>query len=144
LQTVSELSHWVTSKEQLLLGIAIISLLFFIASLALIPWILIRLPADYFSRSHERQPLLAARYNPLLSATVRILRNIIALIFIVLGLLMLVLPGQGLLTLFVGLVVAAFPGKRRLVNWLVSRPSICRPINWLRRRAGRQSLEMPE
>lgn len=99
---------------------------------------------DYFSRSHERRPLLAAGYHPLLAATLRIVRNIIALILIVLGLFMLVLPGQGLLTLFVGLVVADFPGKHRLVNWLVSRPSICRPINWLRRKAGKEPLKMPE
>ncbi|MCW8196391.1 hypothetical protein F6455_16475 [Proteobacteria bacterium 005FR1] len=143
LQKIPELSHWVTNNDQLLFGVAIASLAVFLASLALIPWLLVRIPPDYFSRAHERRSLLAG-YNPFLVIVLRVLRNVLAVIFIVLGLLMLVLPGQGLLTLFLGLVVADFPGKHGLVNWLVSHPSICRPINWLRRRAGRQPLEMPE
>ena len=53
---------------------------------------------------------------------------------------MLVLPGQGLLTLLVGFLLVDAPGKYRLERWLVSRKAVLRPINWLRRRKGRQPL----
>jgi hypothetical protein len=65
------------------------------------------------------------------------------MILILLGLLMLVLPGQGLVTLLVGLMVLDFRGKRALEQRLVARPGVLRFINGLRSRAGRAPLEMP-
>ena len=66
-----------------------------------------------------------------------------AVVLVLAGLIMLVVPGQGLLTLAVGLVLVDFPGKYRLERWLVTRPPVWRAINWLRKRAGREPLERP-
>ena len=44
---------------------------------------------------------------------------------------MLVAPGQGLLTMVVGLLLVDFPGKYRLERWLVTRQQVWRSINWL-------------
>jgi hypothetical protein len=70
-------------------------------------------------------------------------KNLLGAVLIVAGLLMLVVPGQGLLTIAVGLALTDFPGKFRLERWIVKRPSVWRTINWLRRRAGREPLERP-
>jgi hypothetical protein len=56
---------------------------------------------------------------------------------------MLIVPGQGMLTIAVGLVLTNFPGKFRLERWIATRRSVWRSINWLRRRAGREPLERP-
>jgi hypothetical protein len=58
------------------------------------------------------------------------------------GVAMLVLPGQGLLTLLMGFLLVDFPGKYRLERWLFARPIVRRPINWLRHRAGRVPLQL--
>jgi hypothetical protein len=55
---------------------------------------------------------------------------------------MLVLPGQGVLTILAGITLLNYPGKRRLELWLVRRPAIHRAIDWIRRRAGRAPLEL--
>ena len=49
-------------------------------------------------------------------------------------------PGQGLLTMLVGLVLLDIPGKRRLELKLVSRPRVVRAINRLRKRFSRPPL----
>ena len=56
---------------------------------------------------------------------------------------LLLLPGQGILTIAMGLVTADFPGKRRIERWLVARPGILKSLNWVRARAGRPLLIAP-
>jgi len=56
--------------------------------------------------------------------------------------LMLVLPGQGLLTIFVGLMLLDFPGKYQVERRAVSYKPILRSINWLRQRVGRDPLRV--
>ena len=67
-------------------------------------------------------------------------KNVIGLLLIVGGLLMLVLPGQGLLTMITGLLLINYPGKYRLEQKLVSKPSIFRALNWIRIKANKPPL----
>ena len=53
---------------------------------------------------------------------------------------MLLLPGQGVLTMLLGFIMVDLPGKYRFERWLVARPLVLRSINMLRRRAGREPL----
>ncbi len=70
-------------------------------------------------------------------------KNLLGGVLVVLGLVMLLTPGQGLLTLLIGLMLMNFPGKYRLERWLVTRPGVLRALNWLRARQGHQPLEAP-
>ena len=56
---------------------------------------------------------------------------------------MLVLPGQGVLTIVIGLLLMEFPGKTRLERWLVGRPSVLEFVNRMRTRRGRPPLQAP-
>ena len=58
------------------------------------------------------------------------------------GLAMLVLPGQGLLTILIGLMLLDFPGKRRLERRIVARPAILAMLNRMRARRGRDPLRV--
>jgi hypothetical protein len=118
------------------------SVLFFVLSLIGLPMALTRMPADFFSRPERRRLRLAERKRPFWFVLLRILRNALGGVLIALGLLMLVVPGQGLLTIFVALFLIDFPGKRRLQRWVIARPTVHRPVNALRRRAGRPPLEL--
>ena len=73
-----------------------------------------------------------------------IAKNILGFVLIIAGIAMLVLPGQGLLTIVVGVVLMNFPGKFRLERWLAMRAPIWRSLNWLRRKARRPELQRPE
>ena len=62
-------------------------------------------------------------------------KNALGYIFIVAGIVMLALPGQGILAILIGIMLLNFPGKFRLERWIITRRPVIRSINWLRRRA---------
>lgn len=122
-----------------------LSLLVFVGSLFAVPWIVARLPADYFSERSGREGGDAVKIfagQQVARWVFLFAKNILGLVLLLAGLAMLVLPGQGLLTLFVSLMLLDFPGKRRLERAIVSRPAILKSINWLRGRYRRPPLEL--
>lgn len=119
------------------------SLLLVALSVVGVPLVLRRLPADFFSRPERRRVPLRERDRPIRFVVRRTLKNGLGYALLALGLLMLVVPGQGLLTVLVALFLVDFPGKRRLQRWVISRPVVHRPVNALRRRVGRPPLELP-
>ncbi len=119
-----------------------ITVLLLVVSVVGVPVVLTRLPTDFFSRP-ERRLAPSGQRRPLGSMLLRGLKNVLGWVLLVLGLLMLVAPGPGVPTLFISLYLVDFPGKHRLQGWLISRPAVHRPVNALRRRAGRPPLELP-
>lgn len=112
------------------------SVFIFIATLILVPILLVRLPTDYFAHG-KRQRAAWRQHHPLIRAVLLVGKNIVGLLLLVTGVAMLFLPGQGLLTMVMALVLLDLPGKYRLERWLISRRPILRGVNWLRRRAHR-------
>jgi hypothetical protein len=117
------------------LGLAVGSLLLVIV---LLPLFVVQLPTDYFVAS--RQELRHER--TLLGWVWRILRNVLGLFFVLAGGAMLVLPGQGVLTILIGLLLLEFPGKRALERRLVARPGIKGFLDRIRARRGVPPLEV--
>lgn len=116
----------------------IFSIVSFIASLIAIPIILVRVPEDYFS---ERRPRTWFKnHHPVLRLTALALKNLLGAILLLGGLAMLVLPGQGLLTMLIGISLMDFPGKRALERSIIDRPLILKSINRIRQRFGRPPL----
>ena len=72
-----------------------------------------------------------------------ILKNTVGALLLVVGIAMLVLPGQGILTILMGLMLSDVPGKRRLELWLVKRPPVLRALNWMREKGGKEPFELP-
>ena len=134
-----ELVEPIWNNETVLLGLGLFSVLSLVVSIFLIPMLVVRIPVNYFSEE-EPEILPLVHRHILIRWLGLILKNVIGMIFITLGIAMLFLPGQGLLTIFIGILFLNFPGKYRLERWLVGRPSIRNAANWLRRRAGRPPL----
>ncbi|HVY31836.1 MAG TPA: PGPGW domain-containing protein [Polyangiaceae bacterium] len=105
-------------------GLLVFSLLAVLASVLLVPRFLARLPRDYLRQPVQHQA----------SVFWRVLRNVAGALLVLLGVAMLVLPGQGLLTLLVGLMLVDFPGKHQLIVKLLSRPKVLNVVNKLRAR----------
>jgi hypothetical protein len=56
------------------------------------------------------------------------------------GIIMLVLPGQGILTIVIGLTLVDFPGKYRIESAIVRHATVRRAIDWIRQKANKPPL----
>jgi hypothetical protein len=133
---------WIQSHGVLLGWLSAASVLVFVGSLTLIPWLVIRIPADYFLRQRHYADRWKPRH-PALRIAVLAIKNCIGGLLVLAGLIMLVTPGQGVLTILVGLLLVDFPGKFAAERWLISRPPVFRAVNWVRGKAKRPPLESP-
>jgi len=104
---------FIHSHEELLLWLEIASVIGFIGSLIVIPWILIQIPLDYFS--HEKRQK-HQWYNdlPILRLVFLLMKNILGVIFIISGIIMLFILGQGIITIIIGVIFADFPYKYKI------------------------------
>jgi len=117
-----------------------IALFTFVASLVVIPLVVVRMAPDYFMP--DRGSALSDRH-PLVCLLGRIGKNVLGVVIFVAGVVMLFIPGQGLLTMLLGLVLLDFPGKRGLELRLVRMPKVHRTLDWIRARYGRPPLQVP-
>lgn len=134
--------EWIEANEAALLWLAGSSTFVFLATLIAVPWLVTRIPRDYFTHK-RRRPAARGGQHPMLRALLTAGKNMLGVVFVAVGLAMLVLPGQGVMTILVGILLLDLPGKYRLECWVVRRKPILRSINWLRRRAGRPPLVVP-
>ncbi len=136
--------NWVESHPEWVWWSGAASVLTFVCSLVVVPVLLCLVPADYFVRDGE--PALESWIDrrPVLRWTFRIAKNLLGATFVILGLAMLVLPGQGVLTILLGVMLLDLPGKRRVEIALLRRPHVLRGINWLRSRGSRPPLQLPD
>ena len=127
------------SLREMALGILIFAGTFLI-SLAVVSFILVKLPPTYFQPSHSR-PFWLDRH-PAIRWSGLIAKNVLGVVLVLLGILMSVpgVPGQGILTILLGIMLVDFPGKRRLEYKLVSRPRVLEAINRLRHRFSKPPL----
>ena len=131
---------WFHGHETLVTWVFFASILMFVGGLIGVPWLIVRMPHDFFLRHDKPSPYR----HPALHATLVVLRNIVGWTLLVAGVAMLLLPGQGLLTILVAIALMDFPGKRRVELALVRRRPIHRAIDWIRRKAHRRPIELPE
>jgi hypothetical protein len=136
---VESLAQW---QPYLLLASGL-SLFVMLLTFAAVPWVVARLPHDYFSRP-TRATWRSSAQEPAFALVLGLLKNVLGLLLVVLGFIMLFTPGQGLLTLLAGLLLMNFPGKYHMERWLVMRPGVLRAMNWLRTRSGEPPFDAPE
>jgi hypothetical protein len=132
--------QWFADHPEVLIGIGISSIFIFLISILGISWFVAQIPEDYFLLS-KRQTSKWQQQKPILRFVVVVAKNILGLSLIIGGLLMLVLPGQGLLTIITGLLLVNYPGKYKLEQKLVLIPSIYKALNWIRFKAKKPPLQ---
>lgn len=128
---------------QPLLGwLAMLSVLTFFLSLILIPWVVGKLRQDCFLTLQQKDKHTS--HHSIGAIILAILRNIFGMILLFAGIIMLFLPGQGLLTILLGTLLISFPGKKRLMNNLVHQPKIQHSMDWLRKKRGKPPFLWPK
>ena len=135
--------EWSKTHQAMLWWIFAASIAFSVLTPFIVGWAILQLPADYFTRK-KRRPLSTWEKHAVLRPIYLVAKNLLGFVLIIAGIAMLILPGQGLLTIVVGMVLINFPGKFRLERWMATRRPVLRSLNWLRRRAGRPELKRPE
>lgn len=124
--------------RSLLLGV-LVFLGTFLLNLGIVSVVLVKLPKDHFKKTRSVTGS---------NATIRVLKvigkNVAGWLLIALGIVLSLpgVPGQGLLTVLLGVMLVDFPGKDRLEQKLLSRPGIINTINRLRGRFGKPALEL--
>jgi len=123
-----------------LIGLTVASAIGFVGTLFAIPMILVRLPADYFDTRTPRHWM--KDHHPALRLLGLIAKNVIGIVFLLAGFAMLFLPGQGVLTMLIGISLMDFPKKRELEAKMVGQPTVLGVINSMRQKFGKPPLTL--
>lgn len=131
---------WIRAHDELVFAMGIVSLVTFLGTLVLVPVLIVRIPTDYFA--HDRREHVEPYRHPVLHWVLTIGKNVIGAMLILAGIAMLVLPGQGLLTILIGIIVMDFPGKYVLEKKIAGMSGVLKALNWIRAKGGRPPLRV--
>ncbi|MBI9099743.1 MAG: hypothetical protein JEY91_14785 [Spirochaetaceae bacterium] len=121
--------------------LGIFSIATFVLTILILPIVIVRLPADYFA-VHKADGFIS-RQNRRWRFSLLFLKNLAGVILLVMGFLMLFIPGQGVLTILAGLSVMNFPGKRKLEIRIVSNKKVFHSLNWIRSKGKKEHFHNP-
>lgn len=128
------LIFWIEANQSWLRWVGLGSLIMFVLTIIVVPVIVVKMEADHFLRDRETT-----------KSVQQLLKNLFGIFLILSGIVLSIplIPGQGLLTILIGLALTDFPGKRKLELRLLK----LRPVHWaiqkLRKKADRPPLELP-
>ena len=120
---------------------ALVSLATFVISGVALPWLMTRLPEDYFLDTDRAVRPRWPRQRALYWAW-RLLKNLLGVVLLLAGFVMLFTPGQGVLTILAGLWLMDLPGKRRCERHLIGRPNVLASVNWIRQKSGKPPFQV--
>lgn len=142
MKVITAVYEWAGHHSLLLWGVSAVSLIMFIGTVAMLPFVVARIPDDYFLRSAERSS--RCRQTSPSRLLYLVVKNLVGVVFIIAGIIMLFIPGQGIVTILIGIMLMNFPGKRLLALRLVRQPSVLKAVNWMRARSQRPPLVLPQ
>lgn len=139
--------EWIANKWAAItwgeIGLAV-GLFFFslTVSLIAISIVMVKIPPAYFSSHYERDFMPGSPFLVRWGAV--IVKNIFGVFLICLGILLSLpgVPGQGVLTILLGLIMVDIPGKRPIEARIIKRPAVLSAINNLRAKYNKPPLEL--
>jgi hypothetical protein len=135
--------RWIRNHPEVWGWIALISFSLVVIYAGVLILAVIRMSPDYFSAPSPAPGTFRQRF-PIFRLIVKILKTFLGLVLLIAGIAMLILPGQGLLTIAVAISFLEFPGKRKLLSAIVRRGGVMNTLNTIRRKAGKEPLLSPE
>lgn len=127
--------------QSALLGVLLFVVTFAI-SLAIVSFILVKIPPDYFQEDRPNE--FWSGRHPAVRLLGIIGKNILGVLLVALGIVMSIpgVPGQGILTILLGIMLLDFPGRQDLERRIVSHPRVLKNVNKLRHRFGKPELAL--
>lgn len=114
------------------------------ASVAISVFVLVRLPPDFFQRpANER---FFRNMRPPWRQLALVGKNLLGVAIVVVGVALSVpgVPGQGVLTILLGLMLLDFPGRARLELAILHLPAVRKGVDRVRIRFGKARLDLPQ
>ncbi|MEC9492214.1 hypothetical protein [Flexistipes sp.] len=130
-------------NETFIFYAAAFSVLFFLIGIILVPYVILKIPHDYFSYSSKKEYFSRKRDIAVYYVKMA-LRNAAALLLFFLGIILLVVPGQGLLTILLAFLLADIPGKYKIEKYLIKKERVYNLLNRFRQKYGKKSFILPE
>ena len=121
------------------LGLFLASLLISFAAIGIV---MVKIPAHYFSTHYKQDFLPGSPWLVRWSAV--ILKNILGFVLIAIGIVLSLpgVPGQGILTILLGLIMIDIPGKRPIEARIIKQPAVLAAVNKLRAKYDKPPLEL--
>ncbi len=132
------LHTWLSGHTLLLGALASISATLLVVTIVAAPWAVSRLPSNYLLQRLERNSKQGIWHS-----LGSISRALLGFLVTLLGLVMLITPGPGVIMLLLGISIAEFPGRNRLLIYLATRPNVLSSLNWMRKRHGKPPFIHP-
>jgi hypothetical protein len=121
--------------DPVFMGVSIgVSIAVFLGSLIAIPIVLIKMPEDYLVHPPKKSANTALKIG----------KNVLGVALLAIGVALLILPGQGVLMIIVGLLLVDFPGRQKLLRKLMAKPKVQKAITAIRKRAGKPPLQIKQ
>jgi len=133
------LYQFVTNYKKFIFWLGSISAVIFIFSLLSIKWLVALIPSDYFMKKEDSK--FKIKY-PFLWVISLLIKNVLGYSLIIGGIFMLVLPGQGIFTIMVGLMLSNYPGKYEIERRFIAIPRVLKGINWLREKSNQPPINI--
>ncbi len=135
--------EWVRQHDTVFYWVGAISLATVIVSFVAVPIVIRRMPYDYFLEDSAGAEEIREDH-PVLRILFLIFKNLIGGILAIGGLIMFLTPGQGVLTLLIGLLLMDFPGKRGLEIRLMRLKPVKKAVDWIRSKGEKPPLVLPD
>jgi len=141
---LASLLAWIDQHQHLAWWSAGLSAVAFFGTLIAIPVLVTRMPANYFIERDPSPDSWRSRHGAV-RVMLRVLKDLLGVLLVLAGIVlaMPLVPGQGILTILIGLSLIDFPGKRNLELKLIRLRTVRKAINWIRARAQQPPLELP-
>ena len=117
-----------------------VSVASFIISVLFCTLVFAYLPSNYFLPNRQ----VSRIEHPILRIVFKCLKNLFAVILVIIGIIQIPLPGQGVLTILIGIIISDIPGKRKLERRIISSPVVLTAANTIRSRFKRPLLILDE
>ena len=127
------LFEWLKAHGAVLISVSVAS---FVVSILFCTLVIAYLPSDYFTPTKRSSRIR----QPILRISLKFLKNFLAVVLVIVGIIQIPLPGQGLLTILIGIIISDIPGKRGLERRIISSPAILATANGIRSRFKRPIL----
>jgi uncharacterized membrane protein HdeD (DUF308 family) len=113
----------------ILLYISIISATLFVVSLLITPFLICKIPYDYFIKEKRRK-------NPILF----FVSNFFGVFFLLIGIVFLFTPGQGILTILIGIILLDFPKKQKFERYFIQKFNLLPALNFVRKKFNKEEI----
>lgn len=138
---MAQLQEWLEAYLPILELLGFGSLIMLVMTLVAVPVVVIGLPENYFA-ARRRKVARRSGQSFLFRLGFILIKNLLGAVIIIAGLVLLFLPGQGIITILIGLALTNFPGKFAIERRIACSPAVRRTLNWIRAKAGKPPFEM--